>query len=251
MFWLTDLIGFGAARHSYQAQGVDYDGSSAYLARGGALTGVLDSPQGILSAWLRIDGGNGAQRDLLFNSGGHVAVRLGTDNKFLLNLFDAAGTSQLSFKSGNAYLAGAPWLHLLAAWDTNFSAGNKVSHLYINGASDKAVTSDSSAAFSVNYVTADTRVAGQGAASANWDGGIAELYFAPGQYLDLSVAGNRAKFIDPTTARPIGLGANGSAPTGTAPAVYLPYPASAAHLNAGNGGNFTASGTIVAASTNP
>jgi hypothetical protein len=48
---------------------------------------------------------------------------------------------------------------------------------------------------------------------------VADVYFAPGQFLDLSIPGNVAKFI--SAGKPVDLGSDGSTPTGIAPLVFL------------------------------
>lgn len=66
-------------------------------------------------------------------------------------------------------------------------------------------------------------------------GGMTELWVAPGQYLDFSVSGNRQKFhcadITNLTYAPVDLGASGSTPTGTAPAIYCTGTAKLFQIN--------------------
>lgn len=73
------------------------------------------------------------------------------------------------------------------------------------------------------------------------NGCLADLYFAPGQYLDMSIAANRRKFID-ASGYPVDLGADGSTPTGAAPAVFMHLSKTEAPndfaINRGPGGNF-------------
>jgi hypothetical protein len=71
---------------------------------------------------------------------------------------------------------------------------------------------------------------------------VSQLYFAPGQYLDISSGANLEKFRLPT-GKPADLGADGSTPTGLQPAVYsdtcisnelgLPLPSPTELPNAG------------------
>lgn len=222
---------------------VDFDGATAYLSRGADLTGNADSPQGILSAWVRLDGGNGSLQQLYFANGG-VNINRGTDNKF--RLVFAVG---LAFESVATYTAGATWLHLLASWDTNFGAGSKVAHLYVNDLSDRNVTTNTGSAANIDYTQADHEIGAQ-SASALFNGCLTEFYFAPGQFLDFSVDANRRKFIT-ADGKPEFLGDTGAIPTGAAPKVYLKGPVASFGANAGTGGNFTINGTLTGASTSP
>lgn len=91
-------------------------------------------------------------------------------------------------------------------------------------------------------------------------GDMAEFWFAPGVSLLNSIGdlptGNLRKFRT-ADGKPVGLGADGSTPTGTAPAIYLRVApttgvANDFLTNRGTGGDFTyASGALTLSSTNP
>jgi hypothetical protein len=62
---------------------------------------------------------------------------------------------------------------------------------------------------------------------------------------------NRRLFIS-ATGKPVSLGANGSTPFGTQPAIYLGNPLATWHTNLGAGGGFNVTGgALTAASTSP
>ena len=87
------------------------------------------------------------------------------------------------------------------------------------------------------------------------DGYLADLWIASGQYIDFSVTANRRKFIS-ASGKPVSLGADGSTPTGTAPAVFLRRAPSADPSTFANnlgtgGGPFTITGALTAAPTSP
>ena len=252
MFMVTNLCGFGASGDgTVRLPATDFDGSATYLTRGAALTGASDSSQGIMSFWHRIDAGNGTFRKFLENNESSFCF-LNSTNKFLFNLFNSSGTISFSFETGNAYTASATWRHVLASWNTNFSSGNKVYHLYINDVSDAALVSDSGAAFNVDYTSLEWYIGSNSAPPAQVvNGCLAEYYFAPGQFLDFSVEANRRKFIS-ALGKPVSLGGDGSLPTGVAPIIYLhAAPAGATWPNNGTGGNFITHGTFLACSTTP
>jgi hypothetical protein len=232
------------------ADAADFDGTNDYMLRGGGLTGASDSKTGIFSAWIRLDAGDASALTILrsTNTTNAFLVLRRTDNCLAIGGDNAAGTEILLLKSVNTYITGSTWLHLLASWDLANAAG----HLYINDASDisaPTLTNDT-----IDYTLADWGVGAAPGGSFLMNGCMAEMYFAPGQYLDFSIELNRRKFIT-TSGKPAYLGADGSIPTGTAPIMYhhLDNGEAVANFatNRGTGGNFTITGTLDTASTSP
>lgn len=230
----------------------DFDGSNDFLARGADLSGNADSKSGILSVWVRFDSGTGAQRIIGSNGDndqGFESQRRSSSGAFEIIGRNAAGTDILLLRTSASFVAGATWRHFLASWDLATGAG----HLYVNDVSDlgsSTLTNDTIDYAEDNYGVGGNPVSG----AVKLDGALAELYFAPGQYLDLSILANRRKFIS-NTGKPVWLGANGSAPTGTAAIVYLHLDNSEAvanfATNRGTGGNFSITGTLETGSTSP
>ncbi len=239
--------GFGG----YTTNAVDFNGSADYLSKAADLTGNADGSRGILSVWFRLDGGNGADMAFMHNTGDKVQVDRNSSNKLSIYFGDAGGTASFRMDSSTSYTSGATWRHLLASWDLNYSAGNKLKHLYVNDVSDLGTVSDSSAAFNADYTRTSWTI-GRYTDASLWffNGCIAEFYFAPNQFLDFSNSANRRKFIS-ATGKPVYPGATGSLPTGTAPLIYLPNPAATVGTNAGTGGNFTINGSPATASSTP
>ncbi len=227
---------------------VDFDGTSDYLTRGADLTGLADSKSGIFSCWLRRDGGDATLQRVIANLAGTLRFHVSKDasNKYIVTGINSAGATILLLTSTTAYTASPAWMHLLASWDLAATTGT----LYVNSASDLAggstLTNDT-----IDYVTATPNwaVGADTDATDKMSGAIAELYFAPNQYLDLSVQANREKFI--LNGAPVSLGSDGSLPTGTAPAIYLPNRAALVGTNAGSGGNFTINGAPKDANSTP
>ncbi|HQS59719.1 MAG: hypothetical protein B7Y56_02975 [Gallionellales bacterium 35-53-114] len=234
----------------FVADAADFDGTNDYMLRGAGLTGAVDSKTGIFSAWVRLDGGDGASLTILRSTNAINAflVLRRTDNFFAIGGDNAAGTEILLLKTSNAYTASSTWLHLLASWDLASAAG----HLYINDASD--ISSPTLTNDTIDYTLANWGVGAVPGGTFLMNGCIAEMYFAPGQYLDFSVESNRRKFIT-AAGKPAYLGADGSIPTGTAPIMYhhLDNGEVVANFatNRGAGGNFAITGTLDAASTSP
>ena len=231
----------------------DFDGTNDYMTRGAGLTGAADSKLGIASLWHRIDGGDGAIRSLLSaattlaGADFRFELSISAANKFQVAGRNSAGTLILNLLS-SAHTAGASWLHILMSWDM----GNAASHLYVNDVSDK--TSSTFTDDTIDYTWADCAVGARPDGSVKLDGCLAELYLAPGQYLDFSNVYNRRKFIS-ASGKPVHLGTTGALPTGTAPLVYQHLDDAEAvadfATNRGTGGDFTITGTLATGSDSP
>lgn len=226
----------------------DFDGSSDYMTRGADFTSNADSKKGIFSGWFRIDGGDGTLRRILTSQNFRFVVVMQTSNPFVIAFSNSSGTTLLNMTS-SAFTAGASWRHLLASWDMGAGA----THLYVDGVSDKAIvtgpTDDT-----IDYTDSDWRVGASPSATQLWNGAMAEVYFAPGQYLDFSKTKNVRKFRS-ADGKPVFLGSDGRKPTGAAPIMYL-HLADAETVsnfatNRGTGGNFSITGTLDTASSSP
>lgn len=138
-------------------------------------------------------------------------------------------------------------------WDTNQSAGNKVFNLYVDGVSMAVTKTDASSAFTYQYGNGSLawRIGEYAASSEPYSGTLSEFYLATtgSATLDITVQANREKFI--LNGAPVSLGADGSTPTGVAPAIYLPNRAALVGTNAGSGGNFTVNGAPKDANSTP
>ena len=229
----------------------DFDGTNDYMLRGAGLTGAADSKTGIFSCWLRLDGGNDAlQRIMSSVLAGDQGFRV---SKTAANIFqitgeDTSGLTKLILSPAATFTAGTTWRHFLVSWDLAAAA----SHLYVNDSSDNDTPTTTDA--TLDYTVDDWSIGAHTAGTALVNGAIAELYFAPGQYLDFSLVYNRRKFIS-ASGKPVHLGTTGALPTGTAPLVYQHLDDSEAvanfAANAGTGGNFTITGTLDTADSSP
>jgi hypothetical protein len=250
MFRSRMAMGLSSAA-TFPVLAADFDGTDDYMTRGAAFTGISSSTQGIFSCWVRFDGGDGSEQTLLADVNVVCMVRKKTDNKVEITLWDTISSNILAFNS-SAITAGATWVHILASWDTGTTP--KVSHLYVTDVSDKTVTVNAVNPAAVLMTGSNWGVGARTGGSNKLDGCLAELYFAPGQFLDFSNSVNRRKFIT-SGGKPVNLGADGSVPTGVAPIAYFSIRAggAAADLatNKGTGGNMTITGTLALASSNP
>ena len=251
------LLGTSTTAAAFTCDAADFDGTNDWLNRGADFTGSANSSLGIFSGWVRIDGNDGTARGLVRDTGGFAEMEISNTDKFIIRMFspDPGGVQIIIMATTTSYTTDAAWRHFLASWSVDFTVGNKLTHLYINDVSDKNLTTDSVLGYSVDYTRADWIVGARSAAGAGpFSGALAEVYFAPGQFLDFSTEANRRKFIS-ATGKPVDLGADGSTPTGTAPIVYCRMADGAAAstfgTNLGSGGGMTINGTLDIASTSP
>jgi len=244
------LIGrLNAAGGGPQAYSVNtppvFDGTNDYMTRGADFTGNADAKTGLFSAWLRIDGGDGALQYVLDNDTLRFFLQRTAANVFRFRASNSAASVILEMLSATTYATSASWLHLAAAWD--LAAGT--TQMYVNGASDRAggptATNDN-----IDYTGADWGVGATAAGGNKFFGAMAEVYFAPGQFLDLSVAANLAKFRT-SGGKPEDLGSDGSTPTGVAPILYLKNAYTTFNTNSGTGGNLSVTGAFTASATSP
>lgn len=235
--------------------GADFDGTNDYMTRGAGLTGASDSKKGIFSAWLRIDGGDATARVLLASAasiGGAVdsiRINLSAGNQFQILGLNSAGTTIFFVTTSGTYAASASWIHLLASWDLSTAGARSI---YVNDISDILVSTFTDD--TLDYTKSDWSIGAAPSGANKFNGCMADIYFAPGQYLDFSIVANRRKFISESGGW-VDLGDNGSLPTGTAPLVYQHLAGGEAVANfasnRGTGGNFTITGTLETASTSP
>ncbi len=216
-------------------KGTDLDGTNDYYTRGATLTGAADSDTGIFSCFIRLDGGDGSQMYILEDANNRIIIERDASNSFTFTAKTSGDATLLLMSSTTAYVASASVIHVLAAWDL----ANNIGKLYINSADDLAGggTFDSG---TIDYTSTDWRIGAKNDASLDFNGQLSEFYFAPGQFLDITDSANRLLFID-SNGFPVSLGADGSAPTGLQPLIYLPN--GDATSNQGSGGDFAATGT--------
>jgi hypothetical protein len=225
------------------AGGALFDGTDR-MQRGAGLTGAADSKTGILSFWAFQPGLSATE--FPFAAANRVSLQQNANGSFSLNARNSANTIILSLHSVGGY-TGA-WAHILMSWDLAASA----THVYGNDASDKSVTVLTND--TIDYTDTDWCIGSLSGGGIPFSGSLAEFYFAPGQFLDLSIEANRRKFIT-KTKRPMFLGADGSLPTGVAPLIYQKIFVGEAiadfATNRGSGGNFSITGALDAAASSP
>ena len=248
MFVATQRIGFGgqaAAAVPITVPAVAFDGTNDYLTRGAGLTGAADSKTMTGSIWA-LSGADGVVDAIIFSTGNAFALLRQSTNRAVIEAENAAGTGILDIGSStNSMQVADGWIHILFSVDL---ADATKRHLYINGVSDLAVvtyTDDT-----IDFTVADWAIGATTAPANILTGDLAQLWFAPGQYIDLSYPPNRRKFRS-LAGKPVDLGADGSLPTGVAPLIYFNNAVASWQTNLGTGGGFTENGALGTAWTSP
>lgn len=237
----------------YQGVGATFDGTNDWLKRGGDLTGAGSSKLLTFSCWYKSASDSASFRGIvvpastLNGTGGLNGALLKMDTHALrIQWFNNAGTVILDLRSSaNAMQIADGWVHVMGSVDLADTAKR---HLFVDDVSDLSVVTYTNQNMEFASNIADWGIGGSPGGTSRMFGDLAELYFAPGQYIDFSVEANRRKFIT-STGYPVNLGADGSTPTGVAPLIYLRGGASGFPTNLGSGGGFTLTGTLVDAST--
>ena len=236
----SKLMAVAGAAASYEANGVDWNGSS-YLNRTSSLRS--DGGQFTLSVWFKKDssssGGSLYHHAMNGFYGAYPAIYLtvNTNEAVSFDLNSYTGSLLLARGSGNNVAINGQWNHWMGSW--NGTSG----HVYINGTS-YAPSSLSSGTIPWSSGLIDMRVGGTSVYTP-FNGSMAEFYLND-VYIDLSQASNREKFYDAQNL-PVSLGDNGELPTGSTPLVYfkLNYNDGVGNLgnNLGSAGNYTVTGS--------
>jgi hypothetical protein len=88
-------------------------------------SGLVNGRVGILSFWLKVQGGNFTQRKIFASASGNNYIQLTNTNRLQIQWVDAAGVEVYFFQSSSGdFLSGGDWRHILASWDLNGSVEN-------------------------------------------------------------------------------------------------------------------------------
>lgn len=239
---------FDSAPAHYLANAVHFDGTNDYLNRAGDLTGNTDGKEGIFSAWIKFQGGDGTTQVIWTSrdSGnfGLIVQRMNT-NVFRCVGRTSAGVQALEIFSSSMYTSSSGWLHLLLSWNL----AETTAWLYVNDANDLAA--DGTVANGTLDYTKGEHALGSNHMGANkFYGDVADIYVNYETHLDFSIEIHRRKFIS-AIGKPVFLGASAELPTGLAPIVFLSGATTGWHQNKGSGGGFTLNGALSAATTKP
>ena len=245
------LMAAGSIKEVFQDLGGCYFDGGDYYVRTSDYSGLSNSKVGTLSFWFRqassVDD-SGTARYPFQNYGGSIFLYMGSSNRMRIGIYGASSYIWDVTTSTDSFKSTAGWAHFIASWDL----GNTVGHVYVNGVSDSATVSTSPVDQTINYTTGKWGWGASSTPSGPITGDMAQFYFNPAEYVDLSVAANLKKFYD---GGPVDLGSDGSTPTGTSPIFFINRTATEAvtafDTNDGTGGNMTRTGTLAASSNIP
>lgn len=230
----------------YTTTGASFDGVNDWLSRDADLTGNADSKLWTGSFWFKgapFDGGH----IYCATDGGTAFARIQwTGDAIGILARNSGGTGILDILSSGLGVGDTGWHHCLFSLD--LSDTNK-RHLYIDDASDLNVntyTNDT-----IDFSQSDHLIVGGPEAGVDiFAICLADMWIAPGVYLDFSVEANRRLFVT-SDARPIDLGDDGSTPTGSAPLMYFSGALASWETNKGTGGGFTENGALTECAVAP
>jgi hypothetical protein len=223
----------------------DFDGTTGYLSRTSALTGVSDSTTLSLSFWVKPDVTAASQS--FFVMGNSAGNQFYVNFKTLSNGFDAAlRTSANGLLAAFSYTGGA--LSTSVASHICFMVDITNASLrgcYLNGTSVGSFSVYNTGSGSIATASPRVNIAARTdltPAVDVLDGYLSEFYFTT-TYIDFSQEANRLKFRD-AFGNPTDLPSAITAATVPTPAVYMRFPPTAFGTNSGTGGDFTVNGTI-------
>jgi hypothetical protein len=234
-----------------RARGVTFDGTNDYLTRASALSGIVNADVGTLSFWLKVASDANAMTIFGIASAGSIRMnvrRLASGSSNVLSITLNRTTAPISLAtmtSTGGITTSDGWVHVLAAWDISASAFQ----VYIDDADESNSVKDRNG--DVTYDGGDVYVGETPVGASNmFAGDLADFWFDPTAYMDISSSANRRKFIS-ATGQPVYLGSTGERPTGASPILFLRGPAAGFHTNRGTGGDFSVTGALTNSATNP
>ena len=232
----------GNPANLYSTDGVVFSSDRLHTV-GADLTGVVNDKLFSCSFWFKrtITGGTD---HIWHNDGARFVIRFNTGNRLQVK-----DNGTIIFLQTSVITDTASWHHFMCSFDLSDTARR---HAYVDGVSD---------AQWVNYTDTNIFFSRSGHAVGSqenslfndYDGELADFWWAANQYIDLGLQGNREKFRD-IDGKPVDLASDGSKPTGTQPLVYFKGAASVwnAGTNAGSAQNFTMDpGSVTDSSADP
>lgn len=224
-----------------------FDGTNDFMSRGGALTGIADGKLGLLSFWIKPNGGDGVTQTFFIGTGSHDALKVFKNTSNLIRIlgYNSSSTEILDLRSDTALTDDNAWHHVLASWNIETATG----HLYLDDTDVTNLANSTDDDIDYAVTSADWHFGGNSSAEKS-DACFSEVYFNAAAYLDLDTESNRRKFID-ASGEPVALGANGETPTTSSPEVYFNGDSSTFQTNKGTGGDFTVTGSLTACDDTP
>lgn len=224
----------------------DFDGSTGYLTKASALTGISNSKTLSISFAMYMDALSG---QMFFTMGDSSTTRNrgvllhlvngGTYRRLDVYAYDSAGSQILNARLPLNMVAGVLYYVQFSA-DLSDTAKRSA---YINGAV-QSVTWNTYTNSDISFSTATYLNVGRDPDNTTefYNGKLAEFYLS-NQYVDFSQEANRLKFRD-AFGNPVDLTQQIEDAAIPNPAIYMRFPPTSFGTNSGTGGDFTVNGSI-------
>lgn len=216
--------------------------NSSWAGRAAGLDGVSDGKFGALSFFFTVNSWPGATQTIFDGEQGGLQIFLSNARQLFIDAYRWTGVSRtlVCRMWSPMSLSTGQWYHAMASFDVR-TTSQVHTHLYIDETS--SLNSFRNLTQDVSWTTNSVYFGRSWGTPINLTAHfcLSEFYLNTDEYIDLSSESNRRKFItaDVTAAY---LGSDGSAPTGSTPAIYI--PGNDIEVNKGYGGNFTITGSV-------
>lgn len=235
------------------AWGTQFDGTNDNLVRTSQFNGAVDSSQMTLAMCFYVTGSVASDGMVTISNNGlnpSLSGIFNASSQLSIAVRDGTPFNSYSIRSNTAFIPSFPpsFVTVLCSIDTNFSAGNKLGHLYINDVSDVGSIGDVAPAFNIDWTqNRFTHCIGATLAAASRCNVImVGLYLHQGVYMDFSVEANRRFFFTPDNTPTCNwiTSNNGTYASGSQPKVLLIDPFATYNTNYGDGGALTVTGAL-------
>lgn len=241
----------GAPIIGEQCNAVDFDGST-YLSET-PITGGGNSKQLAFSLWFYNDNATWqADTDrviYLASSGGDeaLAVRLLSSGRVAFQVRDSSATSIVATITATDTLSNETWHHICGWVDTN--TGVQTMELYVDGNLEDSDTPTADALIgTIGRGGIGSGITGSGTVPDGTQ--LAEVWCDTTETLDFGTVSNIEKFRN-SSGEAVGLGSDGSTPTGNQPEFFFSGETATWHNNLGSAAGLTPTGTLTTAASGP
>jgi hypothetical protein len=222
----------------------DFNGTTGYLSRTSALSGVSDGKTFTASFFFKSDdiATNGRLLTFCFSNGYDFRVGVDGSGYVFIKGDTSAGVEYLRATASTTAMVAGTTYSIQVSIDLNNTSNRRI---YVNGVSQSATwttyTNQNFPWTTMPRVTVGAIWNGSGYSSL-YNGTLSELYFTT-DYIDFSQEANRLKFRD-AFGNPVNLTQQIEDAAIPNPAIYTRFPPTSFGTNSGTGGDFTVNGTI-------
>ena len=225
--------------NEYWGNWADFNGSTGYLYRTSALSGVSDGKTFSASFFVTFDAGSAEAKPLYIGNSNALKLQINRTASNTINIlgYNSAGAAILNATTvATSYGAGSFYIQIcIDLSDT----GKRF--VYIDGVS-VSITWSNYTNDTLALSASDIQIGRSVLSPTFLDGKLSEFYFTT-SYIDFSQEANRLKFRD-AFGNPVPLLPQIEAATIPNPAIYMRFDPADQGKNDGTGGAFTKSGTI-------